>query len=332
MKPTYRQWLQAKADAGDDAAAYALKYQGDDGGINGNWVVLENNARANPDQEYSGFLLNRGSQMRGLHSQYQAAFPAQSGGGTGGGTGGSAAPADPDEPIRQALRAEITNRGGEVDAVYGSLFGDIDNLIKARDAELTTQYGQQRGSASSQYAEVLPEIDMSYAALGSYDSTQRGDKRGKAKRGYEETLDTIAKNEGSDKAKLGQYGIEQKAKFNADKEAAKRNVARAGETTDVNALRGLRNELETNLSTAGVTRAGLTPEGEARKNLTALTSNNGRYEAAINALDSIFKSSMASDVKEAAVEAVSSSAGLSPEEKKKVQEQYGNVYAEQAAL
>lgn len=329
---TYRQWLQARANGGDDAAAYALKFQGDDGGINGNWVVLENNARSNPNQEYSDFLLGRGSEMRGLYREFNqsgAANPAPTG---GGGGGGSSAPADPDAAVRNQLRGEIGARGGEVDAVYSSLFGDLDNLLRSRDAELTTQYGQQRGRAGEQYAEALPAIDQSFAALGSYDSTQRGDKRGSAKKGFEDTVATIGQNESSDKGKLGQYGTEQRAKFNADKESAKRNVARAGETTDVGALRSMRNDLETNLSTAGVTRATLAPEGQAKKELEGLTSNQGRYEAAIGALDSILKSSMASDVKAAAVEAVTNSAGLSDEEKKKVQETYGNVYAEQAAL
>lgn len=328
---TYRQWLQERANAGDDAAAYALKFQGDDGGINGNWVVLENNARANPDQEYSDFLLNRGSQMRGLYTEYsQSTANAPAATGTGG--GGSTAVVDPDAAVRAQLRGEIGARGGEVDAVYGSLFGDLDNLLRARDSELTTQYAGQRENAGKQYAEALPAIDMSYAALGSYDSTQRGDSRGKARDAHDSTQKTIGANEAADKGKLGAYGNETRAKFNADRDAAKRNVARAGETEDVAALRQMRNDLETNLSTAGVTRATLTPEGQARKDLEATTQNAGRYEAAISALDSILKSSMASDVKAAAVEAVTTSAGLTDEEKKKVQEQYGNVYAEQAAL
>lgn len=329
---TYRQWLQAKANAGDSAAAYALKFQGDDGGINGNWVVLENNARSNPNAEYSDFLLGRGSDMRGLYSQYQQEAPAANTAGTGTGTARAAAPVDPDVAIRAQLRGEIGARGGEVDAVYNSLFGDLDNLVRARDSELTTQYGQQRGRAGEQFAEALPAIDNSFAALGSYDSTQRGDSRGKAKKGFEDTVATIGQNENSDKAKLGQYRNEQAAKFGADRDTAKRNVARAGSTEDVGALRGMRNDLETNLSTAGVTRATLGSDGAARKTVEGITANQGRYEAAVGALDSILKSSMASDVKAAAVEAVTNSAGLSDEEKKKVQEQYGNVYAEQAAL
>lgn len=231
-----------------------------------------------------------------------------------------------------ALKSQIKGRAGDIDAIYNSLFGDVDNLLRARDQELTTQYAGQRSKATEQYVDALPAIDQSYSAIGSYDSTQRGDSRGKAKKGYEDTLGTIGTNEQADKAKLGQYGNEQKAKFTADRESAKRNLARVDETSDVSALRSMRNELEGNLDTAGVTRATLGTDGQAAQSLRSITGDNGRADAAINALDSIIKSSLGSDVKAAAVKAVTDSAGLSDEDKKRVQAQFGNVYAEQAAL
>jgi len=246
--------------------------------------------------------------------------------------GGGGAQADPDEPVRAKLKGEIKGKAGSIDAIYNALFGDLDNLVRSRDAELTTQYGSQRGKATEQYTDALPQIDQSYAAIGSYDSTQRGDGRGKAKKGYEDTLNTIGTNEKTDKAKLGQYRNEQRAKFTTDRDSAKRNISRVDETTDVGALRALRNDLEGNLDTAGVTRATLGTDGQASQAIKGLTGDAGRADAAINALDSIIKSSLGSDVKQAAVKAVVDSAGLSDEDKAKVQATYGNVYAEQQAL
>lgn len=253
-------------------------------------------------------------------------------GGGGGGGGGSTVQADPDAGQRAALKSRIGGRNPEIDAIYNALFGDLDNLIKSRDAELETQYGDQLKSATGKFEEALPAIDTSYAALGSYDSTQRTDSRGKAKTGYEETTKTISNNKQKDKAALGQYANENRAKFTADRDAAKRAISSAAETTDVGALRGLDNDLSTNISQAGVTRATLGSDGQARSAVSAITGDNGRYEAAINALDSVLKSSLGSDVKTAAVKAVTEAGGLSEEEKKKVQQTYGNVYAEQAAL
>lgn len=239
---------------------------------------------------------------------------------------------DPDAAERAALKSEILSKGGDINAIYDALFGDLDTLVKSRDAELETQYGDQFKKAGDQYAAAIPQIETSYAAVGAENSTDNTYAKVGAKKGFEDTTKTIGNNKNADKAKLGQYKNEQNAKFTADRDAASRNVSRADSTTDVDALRGMRNDIETNLSGANVTRATLGTDGSARKTLSDLTADNGRLDAAINALDGILKSSLSGGVKQAAVKAVTDSAGLSDEEKKKVQETYGNVYAEQAAL
>lgn len=90
---TFRQWLQQKANAGDSDAAYALKFMGDDGRINNNWVMLENNAKANPNQSYSKYLINKGSAMRGLASEYSSRSQPSVNSTGGDGGGGYSAPA-----------------------------------------------------------------------------------------------------------------------------------------------------------------------------------------------------------------------------------------------
>jgi hypothetical protein len=239
---------------------------------------------------------------------------------------------DPNAAKRAAIIAALTGKRGAVEDAYNALFGDLGTLLKSRADALEGQYGQQLGKASQEFADVLPTIDSSYAALGSYDSTQRGDSRGKAQKGYEDTVNTIGQNKAKDQAALGQYGNESKAKFQADKEAALRYIDSAANTTDVNALQDASNNLDTNLSQTGVTRASLGTDASAAQQVKGLTSDNGRFQAAIDSLDAIIKSSMPTDVKAAAVTAVTNSAGLSDADKAKVQAQYGNVYAEQQAL
>lgn len=257
---------------------------------------------------------------------------------TGGDSGGSydsgySAPApDPDAALRAALKAQIAGYGDDVNGVYGDLFHDLTVLLQSRGKELESEYGSQFKKTADQYAEAIPQIETSYASIGAGDSTDNTYAKVGAKKGFDDTTATIGKNKRDDEAKLGAYGREQRAKFEADKVAAARNIARAGETTEVDALRSLRNDLESNLDTARVTRASLGTDSGARGTLAKITANNGRYEAAVGALDTILKSSLSGGVKKAAVEAVTENAGLSEEEKKKVQETYGNVYAEQAAL
>lgn len=274
------------------------------------------------------------------HPTYGVAAPAPTGGGgtdtsglTFNGSGsGSGAQAAQDAADRVALRNEIAGKSGAVDATYNDLFGSLDNLLKSRDSSLETQYGTQFKKAGDQYAEAIPQIETSYAAIGAGDSTDNTYAKNTAKKGFEDTTATIGTNKTADKAKLGQYGSEQRAKIATDKGAADRAIAQAGSTTDVSALRSMRNDLNTSLGAANVTKATLGSDGQAQQDLSALTGDSGRFEAATNALDGILKSSLSGSVKDAAVQAVTNSAGLSDAEKKKVQATYGNTYAEQAAL
>jgi len=251
---------------------------------------------------------------------------------TGGQVQSASTTVDPSVARRNALIALMSGKRSAIDEAYNALFGDLETLLQSKAGELETQYGGQLKKAGEQFADVLPTIDSSYAALGSYDSTQRGDSRGKAQKGYEETVSTIGQNKTKDQAALGQFGNESRAKFQADKDAAIRYIDSAAGTTDENAVREANNNLDTNLSQTGVTRATLGTSGSAASQIKGMTADNGRFQAAIDSLDAIIKSSMPTDVKAAAVAAVTSAGGLSDEDKKKVQAQYGNTYAEQAAL
>lgn len=266
---------------------------------------------------------------------------SQYGGGyTGGGSTGTSKNADDAEAKRIAeeeaqktsLKGEIAGYADDVESVYAGLFGDLNNLVTSRDQELEAQYGDQLKKAGEQYAGAIPEIETSYASIGAGESTDTMYSKNKAKKGFDDTTETIGKNKESDKAKLGQYKQEQEAKFTADRQSARNNINQASSTTDLNALRGLRNDLNSNITQTGVTKATLGTDGAARKAVTDLTKDGGRFEAAINSLDSIINSSLSGSVKQAAVKAIVDSAGLSEEEKKKVDAQYGNVYAEQQAL
>lgn len=285
--------------------------------------------RKNPNY---GIATQKAQQSAATTTPTGGGFAVDAGGGGGGGFDAAAAQEAVDSLERGKLRGEIAGRGSEVDSLYGSIFGDLDNLLRSRDSELEGQYGDQLKKASDTYTAALPEIENSYAAIGAADSTDKSDASRKADTGFKETTSTIKKNKETDKAKLGQYGNEQRAKLSVDKENAQRNVGRANETTDVDSLRSMRNELETNIGNAKVTRATLGTDQGARGAISNLTQDSGRFDAAVSALDSIIKSSMSGAVKDAAVKAVTDSAGLSDEEKKKVQQTYGNVYAEQAAL
>lgn len=317
----YRGWLAYLASQGDKIAqGYLDSGIGNDGKWEGGATGASNAVETSSAAPY----------------YYQEWLGLQAGG-DGGGGGGTYDQAEADrlaqeEAERQRLRGEITGYGTTADELYAKLFADLDALVNARKGELETQYGEQFGAASKQYADALPQIETSYAALGASDSTDQTYAKNDAKTGFDTTTKKIGDNKKADEAALGKYAGETRTKFQTDQDSTKRNIGRAGETTDVSALRSLRNDIETNIDTAKTTAATLGTDEGARGKLKEITADKGRYEEAINALDSIIKSSMSGAVKQAAVTAVTDAAGLSEEDKQKVQQQYGDVYAEQAAL
>lgn len=144
---TFRQWLQQKANAGDANASYALKFMGDDGKINGNWVTLENNAKANPNQEYSAYLISKGSAMRGLSTQFANEQRAAS---SGGGNGGSADLAKIlDEGQLRSLDSLISSLGTMKDQAIQKAAIKRDTSLREKQEEKAREEGKYKGKKLS---------------------------------------------------------------------------------------------------------------------------------------------------------------------------------------
>lgn len=253
---------------------------------------------------------------------------------TGGGGGGLSAAqiAEAQSAAKvNKLRGDIHGKGNSLLSIYDQMFGNLDNLLKERADQTEGDYGKQFKQAADQYAQSIPEIQNSYASVGASNSTDTADAKDKAKVGFDNTNATIGKNKQDDLTKVAQYGTQQKAKIQSSKDAAARNIGKADQVTDEQALTDLGNTLDTSTDTAKADLATLGTDSGARGQLASLTGDNGRFQQATNALDSIIKSSMGGAVKQAAVQSIVDNAGLTDDQKKQVQLQYGNVYNEQNA-
>jgi hypothetical protein len=254
-----------------------------------------------------------------------AAVAAASGG------GGSAVPGV-DMAQVSAIRNDTKARGADLNAIYDELFGTLDNLARDRAGQVEKDYGDQFGAAAKQYTDSVPMIENSYASIGSGDSTDKTYAKNTAKEGFETTNKGIQKNKDADLTKIGSFVNEQKGKYNADRDSGNRLVSRVDETDDLGDLRSARNSVEDKIGSLKAEEATLGTDAGARGTLSAITGDAGRKDELMTALDQIIKSSLSGGVKQAAVKSVVDSGGLSDEDKKKVQAQYGNVFAEQAAL
>lgn len=225
-----------------------------------------------------------------------------------------------------SLRGDSRNLISQIMAVYDALFGGLDNVARSRGADVEKQYGDQLDSTTKSYVGSIPEIEKSYAAIGAGDSTDQADAKDTAKEGFDTATKTIQKNKDDDLAAIGNYVAGQQAKWNADRGSVNRLSSRLDSTSDVGDLTDARNELETKLGSVQSDQGGLLTDQGARGTLSNITADNGRFDSVKNALDGIVKGSMSGAVKQAAVEAVTSAAGLNDEDKQKVKALYGNVY------
>ena len=232
----------------------------------------------------------------------------------------------------QSLRSEALNLVPNINELFELLFGDLVKLTKSQASKLEKQYGEQMKKAGDQYAGAIPDIENSYASIGAADSTDTSDAKDNAKEGYEDTLKTIKGNKEDDLATIEREAAGMKAKWNESRDSVNRMKRDIGQAENEQEVRDARNQLEGTASSLKASRGTLDTDEGFRGKLAKKVGNGGRFEAATNALDSILKSSMSGATKSAAIKAVSDSAGLSDEERQKVQEMFPDVYEEQAAL
>lgn len=243
--------------------------------------------------------------------------------GSGSGFGGSQG----DDPAAiAATRGQIHARASDIMHAYDALFGQLDAILKDKAAKTESDYGDQFATTSKNYTDSIPEIQKSYAAIGSGDSTDQSDAKDKAHEGFVSANQTIQKNKDTDLAAIGNYGATQRSKYGADRDSVNRLVSRSDADASLASLQGAQGDLDNKLGSIQADTGALTTDSGARGQLSALTADNGRFDSVRQALDTVVKSSMSGSVKQAAVQAVVDSAGLSDLDKQKVKQLYGNVY------
>lgn len=247
---------------------------------------------------------------------------AGGGGGYGYGAGGGGIDMNAVNSTRGSIKATIP----ELMAAFDQLFGNLHAVAADREAQTRKDYGDQFGTAAKQYTDSIPKIENSYAAIGADSSTDNTYAKNDAKEGYDNTNKQIQKNEDDDLAKIGNYLAENTAKYSADRDSVNRLAGRVDQTTDIGDLNNTRNAIEDKLGSVRADTGALNTDAGARGQLSALTADNGRFDSLKGALDQIINGSMSGAVKQAAVQSVVDAGGLSDEDKKKVQAQYGNAY------
>jgi len=216
------------------------------------------------------------------------------------------------------LRGQVRGYQGDVDSIYNQLFSDLDLLIQSRAGEIDRTAGDSINKLTEKYTGAIPGIESSYAALGAGDSTDSTYAKVDAKKGYEDSLEDVGEQKAKDQATLGSYDETTRANFGADRDALARIFARLDETDNDQDLVDARNAVETKLGTARASKASLMTDEGLKGKIKGATDSSSRVGSIQSSLDNVLNSTLSGAVKQAAIAAAGTSAGLTDEEKNQI--------------
>ena len=121
--------------------------------------------------------------------------------------GGTAAAYDPNtDPSallsgRQTLRDKIA----ALNNLYGSIYGDLQNLANTKRGELEKNYGEQYQAADKGYQAGLGQIQNVMSSRGITDSSYNAEAQGTAKDAYTQDISNLDRAKQADLAKVAQF-------------------------------------------------------------------------------------------------------------------------------
>lgn len=233
----------------------------------------------------------------------------------------AAAQARQEEAQRNQLRGDIGSNIRNAQNVYSQLYGDITGAATGQRQALEQRYGKETQALGEQFNEQLPMIGKGYAARGAYSSSFRGDSERAAQRQFNKQLEDIGAQREADAAKIGQYVAEQQAKIQAEQGMLGTIGGRLGQTTDINELMQLRNQLERQIADTQTQRAGAMNPQQLQQRFQQLAPSSDRLSTLQQTLSTIMQGAAPQALKIATAQQIIGSAGLSPEDQNRLQQQ-----------
>jgi hypothetical protein len=233
----------------------------------------------------------------------------------------AAAQARAEEAQRGQLRGDIGTNIRNAQNAYSQLYGDVTGAATSQRQALDQRYGKETQALGEQFNQELPGIGRAYAARGAFDSSYRMDAEEAAQKQFQRQLEDIGSQREADAAKIGQYVAEQQAKIQAEQGILGTIGGRLGQTTDLNELMQLRNQLERQIADTQSQRAGAMSQQQLMQRFGQLAPANDRLATLQGTLSQIMQSAAPQGLKVATAQQLIGSAGLSPEEQNRLQQQ-----------
>jgi len=215
---------------------------------------------------------------------------------------------------RQQLQGGIKKLIGDTLGIYDSLYGDVRGAAQSQRQLLDQRFDRETGSLTDQFNQELPKIGRAYAGRGAFDSSYRIDAEAGAQKGFENQITDLSEQRKADAARVGQGVAEQEAQFGAQQGLLNTMLGRIDETTDVNELTQLRNELDRKMAELTAGRASNMSRDAYTQKFNQLAPAADRLSGLQTTLSQIINGQAPGPLKRAVAQQIIGSAGLPKEQ------------------
>jgi hypothetical protein len=205
--------------------------------------------------------------------------------------------------------------------MYDQLYGDVTGAATGQRQALDQRFNKETQALGQQFNEQLPTIGKGYAARGAYSSSFRGDSERAAQRQFNQQLQDIGSQREADAAKIAQSLAERQAGIRGQQGLLGTAAGRLGQVTDINELMQMRAELERQIADTQTQRAGTMSQQQLMQQFGQLAPATDRLSQLQGTLNQIMQGAAPQALKVATAQQIIGSAGLSPEEQNRLQQQ-----------
>lgn len=233
----------------------------------------------------------------------------------------AAAQARKEEAQRGQLRGEISPLTQNLQGMYDQLYGDVTGAATGQRQALDQRFNRETQALGQQFNEQLPAIGKGYAARGAYSSSFRGDSERAAQRQFNQQLQDIGLQREADATKIAESLAQRQAGIRGQQGLLNTAAGRLGQVTDINELMLMRAELERQIADTQTQRAGSMSQQQLMQQFGQLAPATDRLSQLQGTLNQIMQGAAPQALKVATAQQIIGSAGLSPEDQDRLQQQ-----------
>lgn len=219
-----------------------------------------------------------------------------------------------EEARRVALKGGINKLITDTIGIYDGLFGNVAAAATSQKQLLDQRFNKETGSLTDQFNQELPKIGRSWAGRGGYDSSYRMRGEDAATKGFAGQMEDIGTQYKADAARIGQFQTEEEAKMTAEKDKLLRSRAYVDETTSLEDLTSMRNELDNRIAELEASKGSLMSQNAYAQKAQALAPAADRLSGLTNQLSTLINGQAPGPLKRQVAMEIIGSAGLSKEE------------------